>query len=187
MEQRAHPGDDLRADEKRASADECVYFYGHARGRHRCFSNFYPSEFSMTHEWLSPPRRFRYTWGEQAIMHAKALLMGDENAAISIMQARSPKECKALGRRVKPFDLARWKKFVAQIAFHVEACKFEQNPDLAAELEATGDLLIAEAAANDRNWGIGLSEKDAALGTPWRGENLLGETLMRVRARLRGA
>ena len=73
-----------------------------------------------------------------------------------------------------------------EIAFKVEKCKFEQNPGLAAVLSATGKSPIAEAAANDKIWGIGLSQKEAALGTPWRGENLLGKTLVRVREHLAG-
>lgn len=167
------------------AAPKPAFFYSHSKGPYRCFSNFYVSDFLMRHPWHATCRgEFAYHFGEQAIMHAKALLMGDIATALEIMRAESPKQCKALGRKVKPFNVDKWKKHVPEIAFEVLRCKFEQNPRLAAVLSATGDLPIAEAAANDKIWGIGLCEKEALLGTPWRGANLLGETLMRVRAHL---
>tara|TARA_B100001109_G_scaffold215789_1_gene184925 strand:+ start:4698 stop:5927 length:1230 start_codon:yes stop_codon:yes gene_type:complete len=177
--------DDKASMEATQAAQTTAFFYSHTKGPYRCFSNFYPSDLVMSHPWHPTCRgEFAYHWGEQAIMHAKALLMGDIATALEIMRADSPKQCKALGRKVKPFDDDKWKKHVPDIAFEVLRCKFEQNPALSSVLSSTGDLPIAEAAANDKIWAIGLSEKEAALGTPWRGANLLGETLMRVRAYL---
>ena len=49
------------------------------------------------------------------------------------------------------------------------------------KLKSTGDSILAEAAPNDLIWGIGLSVSDAQKGGIWRGSNLLGETLMKVR------
>lgn len=41
---------------------------------------------------------------EQWIMHEKAILMGDEASACKIMSASEPRKCKALGRKVTPWD-----------------------------------------------------------------------------------
>jgi ribA/ribD-fused uncharacterized protein len=54
--------------------------------------------------------------------------------------------------------------------------KFEQHPDLAALLVATGDARIVEHTDADSFWG------DGGDGS---GQNMLGRILMDVRARLR--
>ena len=50
-------------------------------------------------------------------------------------------------------------------------------------LLATGKRIIVEAAPTDRIWGIGLAEDDrrALDRSEWRGQNLLGFALTRVR------
>ena len=65
--------------------------------------------------------------------------------------------------------------------------KFYQNKDLKNRLLDTGDSLLAECAVNDRIWGIGLSMHDPErfCQAKWKGENLLGYTLMAVRDKLR--
>jgi ribA/ribD-fused uncharacterized protein len=61
--------------------------------------------------------------------------------------------------------------------------KFNQNPLLKEALLNTCDTIIVEASPVDRIWGIGLTEDDprALDQSTWRGQNLLGITLMRVR------
>ena len=51
---------------------------------------------------------------------------------------------------------------------------------------ASGGNPLAEAAANDTIWGIGLSVAEAQKGTAWKGQNILGNTLMQVRENLVG-
>jgi ribA/ribD-fused uncharacterized protein len=58
----------------------------------------------------------------------------------------------------------------------VVTAKFEQHPELAAALLATGDSRIVEHTENDSFWG------DGGDGS---GRNMLGRILMEVRARLR--
>ena len=64
--------------------------------------------------------------------------------------------------------------------------KFSQNDELKDSLVNTGNVILAECAVKDRIWGIGLSMKDENRydKSKWRGENLLGYTLMMVRERL---
>ena len=49
---------------------------------------------------------FRTT--EQYMMYHKAILFGDEETADKIMKAETPKEQKALGRKVKGFEGGKW-------------------------------------------------------------------------------
>ena len=70
-----------------------------------------------------------------------------------------------------------------KIAFEVLSLKFA-DPGLKKLLLETGTEILAEAAENDKIWGIGLSIDEAEKGTAWNGTNLLGNTLMRVRESL---
>ena len=68
------------------------------------------------------------------------------------------------------------------------SCQFSQNPQLRRELLATEGTVLAEANPRDTIWGIGLgaSNPKAQTKRTWRGRNLLGYTLTRVRDRLIG-
>ncbi|MFD7659407.1 NADAR domain-containing protein, partial [Actinosynnema sp. NPDC059797] len=59
--------------------------------------------------------------------------------------------------------------------------------DLRTSLLSTGDRVLVEASPVDRIWGIGLAADDERALDPasWRGLNLLGEALTRVRELLR--
>jgi len=54
---------------------------------------------------------------------------------------------------------------------------------LKSKLKATGDAVLAECAVRDCIWGIGLSMTDSKRleMEKWRGQNLLGFSLMMVR------
>ena len=72
------------------------------------------------------------------------------------------------------------------IIFEGLMAKYSQNPELGEKLKATGNAILAEAAVNDRIWGIGLSMKDPKRLEPkqWNGQNLLGYATMLVREKL---
>ena len=61
--------------------------------------------------------------------------------------------------------------------------KYSQNPGLLQDLLATGDRELVESNPHDTIWGSGRSIKNklAAIRTSWRGQNLMGSTLQRVR------
>ena len=153
-----------------------LYFYSNS-----FLSNFSRAKFTLHLEEIGLAGTFEYLHAEQAIMHIKSLLMGDLLTAAGIMQASSPKDAKSLGRRVRPFDEAKWVTHRPDVARFVLEAKFRQNPDLGRMLAATHPQELAEAAPHDRVWGIGLSASKARKGEPWTGQNLLGKTLVLVR------
>ena len=156
---------------------DCIYFYSNT-----AFSNFHKSTFTMSHSCIGKPNDvFSYPTSEHAIMHLKACLMGDDDIADKILSCDKPLQAKRLGRRVKPWDEAKWKSNVANIAYEVLLAKFTSKEALARKLRDTKGKVLAEASATDKIWGIGLGLAKAKAGETWKGENLLGVSLMKVR------
>jgi ribA/ribD-fused uncharacterized protein len=118
-------------------------------------------------------------------MWSKAVLFGDERAAARVLAAISPAEAKEIGRHVQGFDEAVWLEHRDEIAVRALRGKFKAHPLMLDELLGTGDAEIAEASPVDRIWGIGIDADSARAGEPWRGENVLGKALMKVREEFR--
>lgn len=133
------------------------------------FSNWYPSTF--THS------------GEQYMMYRKAIMFNDLETAAAIMSTDNPREHKELGRLVTNYNDTQWSAVREDIMVEGLFEKFNQIPKLKEALLATGDTIIAEASPYDLVWGIGFTadQPEATDQTKWRGKNLLGKVLMRVR------
>ena len=167
-----------------------IPFYGHTRGSYACFSNFFASPFDFTLPACcsAAPRTLRVAFGEQAIMACKAAAMGDWASYDKISRSNtSPKACKALGRKVKPFRQDVWAGVVVEVAVEIATQKFASDPALWKVLDATGDRVLAEMTRNDSYWGTGIDRSQADAQTPsaWPGTNILGYALMMARERLR--
>ena len=167
-----------------------IPFYGHTHGAHKCFSNFFasPFDFALPACCSAAPRTLRVAFGEQAIMACKAAAMGDWASYDAISRSNtSPKACKALGRKVKPFRQDVWAGVVVEVAVEIAAQKFASDPALWKVLDATGDRVLAEMTKNDSYWGTGIDRSHADAQTPsaWPGTNILGYALMVARERLR--
>ena len=130
----------------------------------------------------------QYSSMEQYMMHQKALLFQDKGVAEQIMDTTNVGKIKALGRAVKKYDDVIWNGMRQVIIYDGLLEKFRQDEELKQKLLATGDDILAECAVQDRIWGIGLSMKDEKRFdmSAWKGQNLLGFTLMRVRDVLKG-
>lgn len=67
----------------------------------------------------------------------------------------------------------------------VIAClrKFQQNADLRKQLLETDDAQFVEASPFDMYWGIGMGLDDSNLRNPkkWRGQNVMGKLLTKLR------
>lgn len=142
------------------------------------FSNWYPSIF--VHDGI------RFTRGEQYMMYQKAMLFGDTHIAELILKTDDPAKHKELGRMVSNYDDSVWAAKRVDIMVDGLFEKFNQNPKLKEALLNTGTSIIVEASPVDKIWGIGLAEThpDATNPSKWRGLNLLGIVLMRVRDKL---
>jgi ribA/ribD-fused uncharacterized protein len=172
-----------------------IPFYSDREGKlYREFSNFYKD--APPFQFVLPafarrdglPDTVHCEFSEKAIMVAKAAMMGDEEAFHSISVAKFPKEAKDLGRGVRNFDQDLWTSHLEELAFEVVRQKFDSCKQLRSVLLSTGDALLVEAAPNDTIWGVGLSTTDDRVYHPsqWRGQNILGYSLMRARSVLRG-
>ncbi|KAI0436248.1 DUF1768-domain-containing protein [Xylaria telfairii] len=154
-----------------------------------------------------------YATAEHYMMHQKALLFADAEAAASILEATSPRDVKALGRAVRGFDQAVWERERERIVREGSWCKFTLPVDEEGEgkgegertwslgdgasaptmraasfrdvLLATGDRELVEASPFDRIWGVGFAAKNAASRRDKWGMNLLGKCLMEVREEFR--
>lgn len=141
-------------------------------------SNWYPSNFMVD--------GIQFSSMEQFMMYRKAICFHDECIAEKILSTKDVAKIKALGRAVKDYDENYWNGVRQVIVYEGLLAKFSQNNELKDNLVNTGNVILAECAVKDRIWGIGLSMKDENRydKSKWRGENLLGYTLMMVRERL---
>jgi ribA/ribD-fused uncharacterized protein len=123
---------------------------------------------------------------EQWMMWNKAQLFEDEKTAAAILATNNPKQIKAWGRKVTPFDEVLWAQHREDIVFKGNLAKFSQNKTLWEQLNKTQGTLV-ECSPTDLIWGVGLKLNDPRVQyrSKWRGKNLLGLILTRVRAQLR--
>jgi ribA/ribD-fused uncharacterized protein len=142
------------------------------------FSQWYPCTFTAGEN--------TFNCAEQYMMHGKAVLMGDAESAAKILAAAHPRQHKALGRKVTPFDDAAWKRERVAIVRAGNHAKFTQNTELLEKLLATKGTTLVEASPYDKIWGIGLAATDARANDPaqWKGQNLLGKILTELRDEL---
>lgn len=147
------------------------------------FTFFWSGPFSQWHGCRFVVDGRAYNCAEQYMMHQKAVLFGDAEAAGRIMQASHPREQKALGRKVRSFDATRWSAAARDIVFAGNWAKFTQDERLKAALLATRGTTLVEASPHDAIWGIGLAETDprALDRSTWQGTNWLGQVLTAVR------
>lgn len=86
-----------------------------------------------------------------------------------------PSAAKKMGRKISLRP--DWEQVKVQVMYEVVSAKFSQNPDLKEMLLATGNEELIEGNDwGDRIWG----QVDG------KGQNLLGQILMRVRDELKG-
>lgn len=144
------------------------------------------SPFSQWYRCAFEEGGVRFGCAEQYMMHGKATLFDDADTAALILAADHPRDHKALGRKVKRFDDATWKRERERIVKAGNRAKFTQNAELLAQLLATRGTTLVEASPYDKIWGIGLAATDPRAQDPatWKGQNLLGKLLTELRDEL---
>ena len=172
-----------------------IEFYEPGHGEHGYLSNFARH---LIVPFTIPPRcrsaaflasgrspTLSMEFAEKGIMACKAALMGDLSTLSAIASASDPHLAKRLGRQVAPWDQPSWDAVVCEVAVAVLQAKFSGVPSFGDRLVGTGRSVLAEAAPRDLIWGTGSPRGSGALPSAWRGHNLLGWALMRVRDTLR--
>ena len=166
------------------NSEDIIIFYSDKVGKYKCFSNFYMSSFDFKiKHGLFKNKIFTVDCAEKAIMISKASIMNDSSTFSKILNAKTPGEVKALGRKVSPFDQDIWDKNICNIAEEICLSKFSQNSNLKEILLSTETKMIAEAASRDKIWGIGMDIKNPnnQNKNEWKGTNILGWALMKAR------
>ena len=141
-------------------------------------SNWYPSKFTCLGA--------EYSSMEQYMMHRKALCFCDEEIATKILETDDVSKIKILGRQVKDYNDNVWNGVRQIVVYDGLLAKFSQNEEMKSVLKGTGEVILAECAVKDKIWGIGLSMSDPKRMdiSEWKGQNLLGYTLMMVRNKI---
>ena len=141
-------------------------------------SNWYSSDFIVDNK--------KFSSMEQYMMYKKAVCFADAEIAYKILETNNVAEIKILGRQVSKYNENIWNGMRQIVVYEGLINKFSQNILLNEQLKETKDAILAECAVKDRIWGIGLSMNDPKRldMNQWRGQNLLGYTLMMVRERL---
>ncbi len=162
--------------------DKHVAFWGGA------FSNFYPCDIHVETDWNGNPVDIHFHCSEQYFMWLKATWFDDEEIADKILEAKTPKEAKALGRQVRNFNDEEWKGVREAAMWNAVYQKFKQNDELKEFLlsdEFKGKGFV-EGSPIDGVWGVKIHYESPNIDDSknWNGLNLLGETLNMVRLSL---
>lgn len=131
----------------------------------------------------------KFNCSEKYMMYMKAVHFGDFTTALEILKKEKPSEQKALGREVKGFDNAIWERDREFIVYNVLKDKFTYSSNKTKNyLKNTAGYTLVEASPKDLIWGIGMLEDDPGVEdeTNWKGLNLLGKLLTKVRIDLYG-
>jgi len=125
----------------------------------------------------------KYCCCEQYMMHKKALLFNDYVIATEIMKTNSPKLHQELGRKIKDFDQTLWDSNKERIVYDANIARFTQSEPCRELLFSTDQALLVEASPYDIVWGVGLGKDDPRIlnESNWRGQNLLGKILTKIR------
>ena len=142
-------------------------------------SQWYESDFTINN--------IKFNTCEKYMMYQKAVLFNDIENMNNILLLNDPSKIKKMGRKVKNFNQEKWDSVKKEIIYKGNLYKFSQNKNLLKKLLDTGDMILAETSPYDKIYGIGLKPNDLKIQyiSQWKGENLLGEALMRVRENLR--
>jgi len=158
---------------------EFLFFWGHQKKGNQltktCLSQWWMCSFESNGQ--------KYNCAEQYMMSEKAKLFNDQEMYRQILEETSQDRIKKMGRLIKNFDEQLWNEHKTKIVVQGNYLKFSQNEDLKQFLLDTNNKILVEASPYDKIWGIGVKEDNPCARFPkkWRGENLLGFSLMEVR------
>jgi ribA/ribD-fused uncharacterized protein len=129
-----------------------------------------------------------YNCVEQYYQSEKASHFKDEQRAANILKEKDPRVQKRLGDQIRcsAADNDRWLVQAEKVMEIAVFAKMQQNPLARKVLLNTDDHVIGEAS-RDAYWGTGvpLHYKNTTNSNTWRGRNVLGSIMCKVRSQLR--
>lgn len=139
------------------------------------FSLYYPCKFTINFNNMN----LTFTSSKQYIIYMKATIFGDLIKANKIIKEKSSNNLKNI--KIKNFDEKEWGDVKYDIIYKGNKLKFTQNLDLKNILLNTNNKVLIKTG--DNVWGIGLGSKHIDIYNPnkWKGNNLLGIIIMKVR------
>jgi ribA/ribD-fused uncharacterized protein len=152
--------------------DTHIYFWG------SFLSNFIPNDLKILY------CNHIFTNSEQIFMFLKAVYFNDMDMAANIIVAgKDPRTAKKLGGQVKNFKEEEWAKVREEKMYTAIMIKFQSDNKLKQQLLDTGDKILVEGTPFDPIWGVMIKWDDDRIldEKNWKGQNLLGKVLMRVR------
>jgi len=152
--------------------DTHIYFWG------SFLSNWIPSDLQIHY------CDHIFTNSEQIFMFLKAIFFNDPETASNIIVAgKDPRTAKKLGGQVKNFKEEEWAKVREEKMYTAIMLKFQSSLKLRKQLLDTGDKILVEGTPMDAIWGVMIKWDDDLIldEKNWKGQNLLGKVLMRVR------
>lgn len=160
--------------------DKYIFFW-----KESPFCNF--TKCNIKFEWPDAQKgeEIYFTSSEQMFMWFKAKFFLDDETADKILEAKTPREAKQLGRQVKNYVDSAWDRERTYYMTKAVYAKFYQNANLRKQLidPKYNGLHFVEASPYDKIWGIGFDENNATVyPTEW-GRNELGKILDAVRVK----
>lgn len=141
------------------------------KGDRSVFSNFFPAPIVIDD--------YEYANVEQYFQYIKTSTCGYDRLARKILLKDNPWYCKATGGRATPTE--EWKSIRLRTLYKGIFAKFDQNGPLKRVLLETDGLNLYEATT-DPYWGCGIDiDSDKWETNEWRGENVCGKILVKVR------
>jgi ribA/ribD-fused uncharacterized protein len=116
-----------------------------------------------------------FNCGEQAMMAGKASLFGDFKIRDEILKKETPKEQKALGRDVTPFNQKTWDAVNIPLVTMICYSRGAQDDEVFDFVMASGNKSLVEGSAYDKVWGVGVDYADHRIENEvnWIGEGRL--------------
>jgi ribA/ribD-fused uncharacterized protein len=157
--------------------EEPALFQGadESSGEFRMFSNMYDAPIQIDNQ-VYPTVEHYYQW-------SKAKMFKDDDTANKIMETKTVKAVKSLGKKVANFKTDEWDAKRDEIMRSAVKAKVLQHPEILAKLKETKNRPIGKADAREKYWGIGSSANLDKAKRPdkWAGQNKLGKIWMDLR------
>lgn len=157
------------------------------RGEKLKFEIFNEGDFAQFERCIFEVKNISYFCVEQYLLANQAILFRDDVMLEKIMTAKSIRQARLFGDKIRNFDQEEWNHHKLNMAYVGNLCKFRQNENLKFKLLETENKIIVNADPYEKDWGIKkrITELDIKNPHSWKGENQLGFILMMIREELK--